>query len=66
MDHSSYLLPLGSADIFFPTDFALLERMYASVARTTVPGFAGLCRGGLHALLPCHGDWQAAAQTKGA
>jgi hypothetical protein len=40
-DHGTYLVPLGSADIFFPTDFALLERMYDSVARSHVPGFAG-------------------------
>lgn len=27
-DHGSYLVPRGTADIFFPTDFALLARLY--------------------------------------
>lgn len=40
-DHSTYLVPLGAADIFFPTDFALLERMYDRVARAQIPGLAG-------------------------
>lgn len=33
-DHATYLLPPGTADIFFPTDFQMLERMYSTVART--------------------------------
>lgn len=28
MDHASYLVPRGTADIFFPTDFGLLSRLY--------------------------------------
>ena len=28
-DHKTYLVPLGCADIFFPTDFSLLARAYA-------------------------------------
>ena len=32
-DHASYLLPPGAADIFFPTDFQMLDRMYSSVAK---------------------------------
>ncbi|CAL5218657.1 g361 [Coccomyxa viridis] len=32
-DHASYLLPPGTADIFFPTDFQMLDRMYGSVAK---------------------------------
>ena len=32
-DHASYLLPPGTADIFFPTDFQMLDRMYSSVAK---------------------------------
>ena len=30
-DHSSYFVPRGSADIFFPTDFEFLQYMYSSV-----------------------------------
>jgi len=29
-DHSTYLVPRGEADIFFPTDFAALQRIYAA------------------------------------
>ena len=32
-DHASYLLPHGTADIFFPTDFQMLDRLYSSVAK---------------------------------
>jgi hypothetical protein len=28
-DHQTYIVPLGCADIFFPTDFSLLARAYA-------------------------------------
>ena len=35
LDHCSYLVPPGTADIFFPTDFQMLERMYTQVARTS-------------------------------
>ena len=45
-DHATYLLPSGTADIFFPTDFQMLERMYSTVART-----GGLNAGG-HLLKP--------------
>ena len=34
MDHSTYLLPRGSADVFFPTRFQMLERMYEYSARS--------------------------------
>ena len=30
-DHSSYLIEVGNADIFFPTDFDLLSKMYKKV-----------------------------------
>jgi hypothetical protein len=33
VDHKSYLVPPGIADIFFPTDFQMLERMYMKVAK---------------------------------
>ena len=28
VDRSSYLVPLGEADIFFPTNFSILQHMY--------------------------------------
>jgi hypothetical protein len=37
MDHASYLLPRGAADIFFPTDFSLL-RALAADARARAGG----------------------------
>ena len=30
-DFSSYLVPLGTADIFFPTDFDYIQHMYTKV-----------------------------------
>ena len=30
-DFSSYLVPLGTADIFFPTNFSLFSHMYTRV-----------------------------------
>ena len=41
-DHASYLLPPGTADIFFPTDFQMLDRMYSSVAKARGEE-AGVC-----------------------
>lgn len=32
-DHGSYLVPRGTADIFFPTDFALLGALYRQAAQ---------------------------------
>lgn len=32
-DHGSYLVPRGTADIFFPTDFALLCELYRDAAQ---------------------------------
>ena len=32
-DHSTYLVPKGVADIFFPTDFSLLARLYRDAAQ---------------------------------
>ncbi len=32
-DHDSYLLPRGAADVFFPTDFALLAALAADARR---------------------------------
>ena len=32
-DHGSYLLPRGAADVFFPTDFALLGALAAEARR---------------------------------
>ena len=32
-DHATYLVPPGSADIFFPVDFGLSARLYAAAAR---------------------------------
>lgn len=32
-DHGTIYVPLGSADIFFPSDFKLLEVLYAQSAR---------------------------------
>ena len=32
-DHASYLLPPGTADIFFPTDFQMLDRLYDRIAK---------------------------------
>jgi hypothetical protein len=34
VDHGTLLVPLGSADIFFPTDFDLLCRLYRESAAT--------------------------------
>ncbi|CAL8470142.1 g9684 [Coccomyxa elongata] len=33
IDHSTYLVDAGSADIFFPTDFYMLERMYGVLSK---------------------------------
>ena len=33
MDHDTYLVPRGTADRFFPTDFSLLGRLYEDAAR---------------------------------
>lgn len=33
VDHGSYLLPRGTADIFFPTDFPLLGTLYREAAQ---------------------------------
>ena len=40
-DHATYMTPLGSADIFFPTCFDRLARLHAAVCRG-----GGNCRGG--------------------
>jgi len=32
IDHSTYLVDTGTADIFFPSDFALLQRLYQGAA----------------------------------
>lgn len=32
VDHGTYLVPRGTADIFFPTDFSLLCRLYRAAA----------------------------------
>jgi hypothetical protein len=34
-DHDTYLLPPGQADIFFPTDFNLLKKMYKNATGKT-------------------------------
>ena len=31
-DFGSYLVPRGAADVFFPSDFAMLARLYAGAA----------------------------------
>ncbi|BDA44160.1 hypothetical protein COCOBI_05-3440 [Coccomyxa sp. Obi] len=33
IDHSTYLVDAGTADIFFPTDFYMLERMYGALSQ---------------------------------
>lgn len=33
VDHFTYLVPLGSSDIFFPTYFPMLKRMYSQVCK---------------------------------
>lgn len=40
-DHATYMAPLGSADIFFPTCFERLSRLHAAVCRG-----GGVCREG--------------------
>ena len=48
-DHATYLLPRGTADVFFPTDFRMLARLYEAAARaapTQLTGalyVAGMC-----------------------
>lgn len=40
-DHSTYLVPPGKADIFFPSDFELLRRLYEEASHRSsrsVPG----------------------------
>ncbi|KAL4452506.1 hypothetical protein ABPG75_008168 [Micractinium tetrahymenae] len=37
-DHGSYLVPRGTADIFFPTDFQLLCTLYRQAAATAAGG----------------------------
>ena len=32
-DHATYLVPRGAADIFFPTDFGLLARLYCQAVQ---------------------------------
>ncbi|KAK9825352.1 hypothetical protein WJX81_001851 [Elliptochloris bilobata] len=41
-DHASYLLPRGSADVFFPTDFGMLARLYEAAARAAPTQLAGV------------------------
>ena len=48
-DHATYLVPRGTADIFFPSDFELLRRVYdaageeAAAAREVEGGGEGRC-----------------------
>ena len=37
-DHATLLVPPGTADIFFPTDFQMLDRMYSSTAKAAGRG----------------------------
>ncbi|GAB4824262.1 hypothetical protein N2152v2_011308 [Parachlorella kessleri] len=37
-DHRTYLVPKGTADIFFPTDFSLLARLYQEAAQRAKRG----------------------------
>ena len=37
-DHATLLVPPGTADIFFPTDFQMLDRMYNSTAKAAGKG----------------------------
>ena len=37
-DHATLLVPPGTADIFFPTDFQMLDRMYSSTAKAAGKG----------------------------
>lgn len=41
VDRASYLLPRGAADVFFPTDFRMLARMYEAAARAAPTPLAG-------------------------
>ena len=60
-DHATYLLSRGTADVFFPTDFRMLARLYEAAARaaptqlTGAPGADHLCmetaENGAHSLL---------------
>ncbi|EIE25916.1 DUF185-domain-containing protein [Coccomyxa subellipsoidea C-169] len=42
IDHSTYLMEPGSADIFFPTDFYMLERMYGVLAKQGLASAGGI------------------------
>lgn len=51
IDHRSYLVPRGSADIFFPTDFGMLSRLHADAAARAgraVPRHGAVVGGGRH------------------
>ena len=41
VDRASYLLPRGAADVFFPTNFRMLARMYEAAARAAPTPLAG-------------------------
>jgi hypothetical protein len=42
-DHASYLLPRGAADVFFPTNFRMLGRLYEAAARAAPSPLTGAC-----------------------
>lgn len=46
MDHRTYLVPRGTADIFFPTDFPLLCQLYRHAAAAASPARSAAGAGG--------------------
>ena len=42
MDQNTYLVPPGSADIFFPTNFAQLAPLYRHAVQSAQPAYTGV------------------------
>ncbi len=47
-DHATYLLQRGAADVFFPTNFRMLGRLYEAAARAAPSPLNGAWKYSLH------------------
>mmetsp|Transcript_3237 Transcript_3237/g.8191 ORF Transcript_3237/g.8191 Transcript_3237/m.8191 type:complete len:456 (+) Transcript_3237:178-1545(+) len=71
IDHATYLVPKGSADIFFPTDFEALSRLYTMAAASSdgsAPASSGAVASEYHNVadfMYTYADWKATSTMSG-